>query len=60
MWQSVIVYLVVAGAAGWVVWTVLLPGAWRAALRARLEQALGRAPTARSERACACDREAAD
>jgi hypothetical protein len=39
MWQAVVTYLIVAGAAAWVAWHVVLPTGWRAAVRARLSRA---------------------
>jgi len=56
MWQIVIVYAIVAAAASWVAWHVLLPTTWRRVLRAYLDKACGRAPQARS-RTCACESE---
>jgi uncharacterized membrane protein YccC len=56
MWQIVIVYVIVAAAASWVAWHVLMPSAWRNVLRAHLDSARGRVRQARSG-ACACERE---
>lgn len=52
MWQAVIAYLIVAGAAGWVAWSLFLPRAWRLAGRARLEAIFGRAPVKRTDGGC--------
>jgi hypothetical protein len=49
MWQAVATYLIVVLAAAWVAWSVLMPAAWRAAVRARL----GRAAAARCDD-CSC------
>jgi hypothetical protein len=48
MWQAVIAYLIVAGAASWVAWSLFLPRGWRMAGRARLQAMLGRAPVTRT------------
>ena len=54
MWQSIASYLIVAAAAAWVAWSVLLPRAWRTRLRARLSGAPRDAADG-----CACDRDPA-
>jgi hypothetical protein len=59
MWQAVIAYLIVAAAAAWVAWTLFLPTPWRAALRGRVRQALGRAGSERATDGCACERKKA-
>lgn len=59
MWQTVLVYAIVAAAASWVTWRVLLPAHWRDALRARIERVRGRTSPARID-ACACGRDGAD
>ncbi|MBI3516250.1 MAG: hypothetical protein HY060_19635 [Proteobacteria bacterium] len=39
MWQNLASYLIVAAAAVWVAWSVLLPRAWRERVRTRLSGA---------------------
>jgi hypothetical protein len=53
MWQAVAAYLIVAGAAAWVVWSVLLPRALRARIGASLRRP---AATAGSCGDCGCDK----
>lgn len=52
MWQALITYLIVAGAAGWVAWSLFLPRTWRLAGRARLQAMLGRTPVTRKGGGC--------
>jgi hypothetical protein len=50
--QSLVVYLAVAGAAAWVVWSILLPRSVRGGLKRRLSPR--RAPAGGKDDDCGC------
>jgi hypothetical protein len=54
MWQDALVYAIVAIAATWVAWSVLLPSAWRAPLRACVRRALGCSARVDTRDGCGC------
>jgi hypothetical protein len=49
MWQSLAAYTIVAVAAAWVMWSVLVPRSWRTRLRTRVSGA-----TASRDDDCGC------
>ena len=56
MWQTVIAYLLVAGAAGWIAWSLFLPTAWRRRIRHPFRAAAGGGATPTAD-GCGCARD---
>jgi len=53
MWQAVVAYLIVAGAAAWIAWSRFLPRSWRR----RVRGIFGGTGAPRAADPCGCERE---